>query len=224
MSETHELLKSQKNDVFEFIKRAGLEPANFSWTDIHIRGKGKIFPRLNYLDGNYYFVFGLRDEGHFCLFSPAAEQTLQGVVTGSWAYQMNYFNMWLNYLEREIKAPDLWAEMGKYKTSVSLALPEQLLNEPISASEAEEIAEKMGILADMIEKQFQLTAEQDKFVRNKLNYLAEAAKRQRSSDWIYTSIGVFISIATALTLSPERGKELWLLFKSILGGFIHLIG
>jgi hypothetical protein len=131
---------------------------------------------------------------------------------------------WLGYLKREIEAPDLWAEMGKYKTSVSLALPAQLLNEPISASEAEEIAEKIEILAEKIEQQFQLTSEQDKFVRNRLNYLAEAAKRQRSSDWVHTSIGVFVTIAMSLALAPERAKELWLLFKVILGGFIHLIG
>lgn len=220
----HKLLKSQKNDVFRTLQAAGLEPANFSWIDkSKVPNTGRAVPKLEYLDGGYYFQFDMLHGDHSCTFSPGIEKIIYRERTVNWQNQMSCVADWIHCLKRETEAPDLWQEMEKYKTSMSLALPEQLLNEPISTSEANEIANKVHLLADKIEELFQLTAEQNRFVRNKLNYLADTAKRQRSVDWVHTSIGVFITIAMALSLPPDRAKELWQLIESVLGGFIHLI-
>jgi len=156
---------------------------------------------LNYLDGKYYFR---SSEGIF-EFSPGEESIVQ-LAMGS---VENYVHLWSIYLRREIEAPNLWAEMEKYRISVSLALPEQVLNEPIPTHEAEEIANKMQALADKIDEQFELNTDQSQFVHSKLNYLAEAAKRQRSMDLVYTSIGFFGTIAMGLALTPDKTRELW---------------
>jgi len=37
MTEGYELLKSQKNDVFQILQEVSLEPANFSWTETGIK-------------------------------------------------------------------------------------------------------------------------------------------------------------------------------------------
>ena len=230
MAEDHKLLKTQKNQVLSIIYKAGLEAANFSWTTQQIPDtsapppyKNIQVPRLNYLDGEHYFRF----EKYSCTFSPGAKKTVQheaGATSESFGGQLYYVGKWARCLKREIEAPDLWKEMGKYGATVSLALPEQILNEPIPAYEAEQIADKLQQLAGKMEQQFELNDEQNKFVRNKLNYLTEAAKRQRSMDWVHTSIGVFVTIAMAIALVPDKVKEFWQLVQSLFGEFIHLIG
>jgi len=226
------LLKTQKNEIFTLIQDYDLEPANSIWNNATIkvsspnqglvRGRYRV-PRLIYKNSDFYFQFELYPGGHKCLFSPGRDKPFNSEIHGSWVHLTNCIKEWLHNLKREIEAIDLWAEMEKYKTSVSLTLPEQVLNEPISVYEAERIADKLQELADKIEELFQLTKEQSQFVRSKLTYLSEVAKRQRSIDWVHTSIGVFATIAMGLALAPDQAKKLWELMKSIVG-FIHLIG
>lgn len=227
MAEEYKLLKTNKNYFFEILKKTGLEPANFSWTNQQVPDtsvpppyKNIIVPKLEYLDGEYYFQF----EKYSCTFSPGQTKAVEHINLERSDEQLFYVRQWAGYLKRQIEAPDLWAEMEKYKVAFSLALPEQLLNEPIPTYEAEKISEQLSSLADKIEELFALTNKQNQFVHNKLNYLAEAAKRQRSVDWVHTSIGVFVTIAMGLALVPDQAKELWELMRSLMSGFIHLIG
>lgn len=230
------LLKSQKNEVLKIIQKSGLEPANFLWVigkyivpsdDILTRGlidNEYEVPKLIYKYSQFHFQFEMLNGRHHCTFSPGREKPFEIQSPGSWLYLTNHIEEWLHYLKREIEAPDLWAEMEKYRISVSLALPEQVRNEPIPAYEAEEIANKLQELADKIDEQFDLDTEQNQFVRSKLDYLANAAKRQPSMDWVHTSIGVYVTIAMSLTLAPDKAGELWQLMKSLVGPFLHLIG
>ncbi len=228
MPEEHKLLRTHKNRVLKILQKRGLEPANFSWKQRQIPDtrfpppyKAIIVPRLEYIGGEYYFQF----EPYSCTFSPGQRQIVQHksdvraddqavILVEQWAY----------FLSREITAPDLWAEMEKYKTSISLTPAEQIVNEPIPANEVEKISEQLSSLADKIEEGFELTNEQNQFVRSKLNYLAEAAKRQRSMDWAHNLIGVSVTIMMGLALAPDEAKEIWELIRSFMGGFIHLIG
>lgn len=233
MSEQYTLLKTQKNEVFLMLEATDLEPADFSWTSVESKLHSKLLvPRLNYRDTRFYFQFDLGgkrgssfgdEEKHYCEFSPGNSVPIVHHFPGSWIGQMGRVVQWLGNLKKQIEAPDFWAEMEKYKVSFSLVLSEPILNEPIPAGEAEKIIEKLSLLADKIEEQFELTNEQNQFVRGKLKYLADAVKRQKSVDFVYNVIGVSVTIAIGLTLAPERAKELWELMKSLMSGFIHLI-
>jgi len=229
------LLPSQKNEILKIIQEQGLEYANFSWgigeyttssEDMLTTGLVDVVhkvPKLIYEDSQFYFQFELLEGQHHCTFSPGREKLFEQKFPRAWQHQKNSVREWTINLKREIEAPDLWAEMEKYKVAFSLTLPEQLLNEPIPTYEAEKISKKLNLLADKIEEQFELTNEQNQFVRSKLNYLADATKRQRSVDWAHTLIGVSLTIAVGLSLAPDKAKELWELMRS-LGEFIHLIG
>lgn len=218
MAEDQTLLKTQKNRVFKNLQAEGLEPANFSW--VKVKSRYFTVSKLNYLDGKYYFLF----TPDLIEFSPGEKSTVQNTEITYLDYGIQLVKTWSMYLKREIEAPDLWAEMEKYRISVSLVLPEQVRNESIPAYEAEEIASKLHALAGKIDELFELGTEQSQFVHSKLNYLAEAAKRQLSLDWVHTSIGVCITIAMSLAMPPDKTKELWQLMKSLIGPFLHLIG
>jgi len=228
MLEEHELLKTQKNQVLKILQEGGLQPSNFSWHKLETLDKSNIplceeyiiVPRLEYLNGEYYFEF----QETVCEFSPGKNRKVQNENSPSWTDQALIVHRWVEYLKREIKAPDLWAEIEKYRPTLALVPAEQIVNEPIPAYEVEEISEKLSALADKIEEQFKLNEDHNRFVRSKLDYLADAAKRQRRRDWEFMFIGVFIAIAFELALEPEKAQQFWQLVKSIVGEFIHLIG
>jgi len=221
MEKKYTLLRSQKNRVFKILREEGLEPADFKWTECQLGGSIDV-SRLDYRDGVYYFQFTWYELNSWCLASPGRYRALEYEHPNDWEEQETCFRNWARHLKREFEAPDIWAQMEKYKVAFSATLPEKLLNEPISAYEAEGINERVSILADKMEEQFGLPPEQIEFVRSKLGYLAEAAKRQRSADWVYTSLGVAVAIAMGLDMAQNRAEALWKLMESELGEFIHL--
>lgn len=228
MERHYQLLKTQKNEIFKILQEVGLEPANFKWTHIDLMpSDDRVVLRLNYLDGKYYFQFMMNKDSNYhycCEVSPADEKAVGYKKSLNWYEQKTNVRRWAKYLKREIEAPDLWAEIEKYRATLPLVTGEQLVNEPIPAYETEEIYDRMQLLADKIEEEFKLNEEQSQFVRSKLNYLADAAKRQPRRDWEFMFIGVFINIAFYLVLEPVKVQQFWQFVKSIVGPFIHLIG
>lgn len=227
MTKEHKLLKTQKNYVFKVLQKIGLEPANFSWkhqptpdTSTPPPYKDILIPKLEYLDGEYYYEFG----PYHYKFSPGQSESVEYKEVRSLDEQLFYVTQWAQNIKRQIEAPDLWAEIEKYRATLPLVTGEQLVNEPIPAYEAEEISSKLQLLADKIEEQFKLNEEQNQFVRSKLDYLADAAKRQPRRDWENIFIAVVINIAFQLALEPTKAQQLWQIVKSIVGEFIHFIG
>lgn len=231
MARDYKLLNTQKNEVFQILQEENLECVNFSWDVNYIQESRGIedneISRLDYLEGEYYFEFACYDkegERGYCEFSPGEKLRIQMEEAFSWQQQKNLVKLWAINLKKEISAPDLWAEIEKYRATLQPVSNEQLVNEPIPAYEVEEISSKLRLLADKIEKQFKLNEEQNQFVRSKLDYLADAAKRQPRRDWENIFIAVVINIAFQLALEPTKAQQLWQLVKSIIGGFIHFIG
>lgn len=221
MAKKYTLLRSQKNRVFQILREEGLEPAEFKWIECELGGT-LVVCRLNYRDGAYYYQFSWYELNSWCVVSPGRYRAIEYEHPTDWQEQETCFRNWARQLRREAEAPDLWGEMEKYKVVFSAVLPERLVNEPVPACEAEEISERMSLLADKIEQQLKLRSKESEFVHRKLGYLAEAAKRQRSADWAYASLGVFVAIATGLAMSRRRAKTLSELVQSELKGFIHL--
>jgi len=231
MPESLLLLKTQKNEVFDILLNESLEPADFTWS----QERGELLPnllvsRLNYRSGHFYFKFDFALSSHgrnfvyYCIFTPGGKTILHKDYPDDWTQQKEHIRSWAKRLKQEIEAPDLWQEIEKYRPTFSLVPPSKLLNEPIPAYEAEDIGESLRGLAGKIESQFKLSSEQTEFVRSKLNYLADAAKRQGRLDWVHTCIGVLITVAMGLALAPEEAGRLWQLVRNLLGKFIHLIG
>ena len=92
------LLTTQKNEVFKILQKAGLEPANFSWTTQQVQDIR--VPRLNYLDGKYYFQFGEMNQG---IYSPGTERIVQEVSVHLWAELTKWVKDWASSLKVDIK-------------------------------------------------------------------------------------------------------------------------
>jgi hypothetical protein len=214
------LLRSQKKKAFETLRAAGLEPSDFMWSRVQV--DGMTVSRLSYRQGDYYFQFSSYEMGSRCTACPGLYQLVEHEYPKSWAEQEDHFRNWTQHLRREIECRDPWNELAKYRISFSRAGGEDGPNETISGVDAQAIAQQLSALADAIDAEYTLTAEQSTFVRERLAYLAEAAMREKSRDWAYSALGVCATLALALTLDEEQAPRLWHMIKERVGTFVRL--
>jgi len=217
------LLRSQKKEVYEILLDSGLEPGEFSWSKEEI-AEALIVSRLNHREGQFYFQFSSYELNAWCVMCPGVFRSMDTGYPKNWNEQLIIFRSWAQSLRRELETSDPWEEMAKYKLAVDGQLPDGVVNEPISAVEADGIGQALVRLADEIIREFSLSGGRAATVRGKLGYLAEAAERQRSRDWLYSVLGVCTTIAAILSLSERDAKKLWRLFEGELRQFIQLVG
>jgi len=222
MLRRYTLLRSQANRVYELLRQGGLEPAEFSWGKEEIGGN-LVVSRLNYRDGTYYFQFSSHEVNAWCTACPGQFRSLDYEYPKSWEEQEGVFNKWVQHLKREIAASDPWGELAKYKVVFGPELDGETVNESISACEAEQIIQGLARLANEIERQLMLSEDKMAMVCAKFNYLADAARWQKSRDWLYTAIGLFVTVAVTLHLPETTAAALWQLFQNELSQFIHVV-
>jgi hypothetical protein len=219
------LLTSQKNDIFKCIQDAGLNPLSFEWSETKTNFSLAEFTVsiLKHAGSDFYFKFDRTEDGHFyCRFSPAYDRSFEiSKVKAKWNDILDDFRRWLSCLKREF-VPDVWEQLKDYTPQETFIGTAEISNVPFSSSEAENIIGWLDKLQAQIEKNFNLQGEQLAFVKRQVDYLKEGAKRQGRKDWIHTSIGVIVTIATGLALSPEKAKLLWNLVKSCLAVVLPL--
>ncbi len=215
------LLQSQRSRVFELLQEAQLEPAEFSWAKEEIAGS-ILVSRLNYREGTYYFQFSSHELNAWCIACPGRYRSIDYEYPKDWQEQEGVFRNWMRFLRREVEFPDYWGEMAKYQAALRVELSDSVVNEPIAACEADRIERALTRLGEQIGQELRLDGQAVSLVRGKFAYLAEAARRQRSRDWVYTALGVCATTAMALPLSPEGAAVLWGLIRAEIGRVVRL--
>jgi hypothetical protein len=215
------LLRSQRSRVFELLQEAGLEPGEFSWAKEEIAGN-ILVSRLNHREGMYYFQFSSHELNAWSVVCPGRYRSMDYEYPKNWDEQEGVFRNWLRFLKREMKFPDYWGEMARYRLVLGAEPAEDLANEPICAYEADRLGQALTRLAERIVQELKLDPQAVALVRGKFAYLAEAARRQRSRDWVYTALGVCTTTAMSLSLSQEEAATLWGLIQNEVGRVVHL--
>ena len=222
MARKYTLLRSQRRQVFEILREVGLEPADFSWSEREEVGGNIVVSRLNYRDGTYSFQFSWYELSSWCVLCPGRYRSMEYEHPMNWKEQETSFRTWAQCLKRELESTDPWAEMAKYKIALGGEPSEAMLNEPIAAYEADYIGQRLLQLAEQIERDLRLGEKQATLVRGKLGYLAEAARRQKSRDWLYTALGVCITMAMGLGLDNDAMRILWQQIGRQLGSVVRV--
>ncbi len=222
MSRNQTLLRSQRNEVFRTLRAEGLEPGEFYWAKETIADT-LLVSRLNYRDGAFYFQFSSHEVNAWCIACPGRFRQSEYEYPKTWDDQIAALRAWIGNLKGEIGSPDAWVELAKYRLALGMEMPGDAVNEPIAAAESEEIAAALARLADRIVKEYPAEEAQAATIRGRLDYLAEAARRQRSRDWMYALLGVCTTTASTLALRHEEAGRLWTLFGEELGAFARLL-
>jgi hypothetical protein len=222
MSSSDLLLRSQKNLIFELVKKSGLDPFNFEWgTDPNIDVDDPELPmeRLSYKGTNYFFRF-YEDSVDF---SPGPEKPFLSFRTPKWNTKIQLFERWLECLLREIEQPDMWAELSKYQIPPGEQISIDIENTPFTYPEVVRIADGINQVRNYLEAQFKANENERRLINEKLDYLLEAAKRQGRKDWMHTCIGALVGLTIQLALSPEQTKTIWKIIKATVSGVIKFL-
>ena len=219
------LLKSQRNEVYEMIAAHDLDPANFYWGETESTYQHMtLVSYIAYKNTDFYFKFDYSEENlHFCVYSPGIEKQIDSEYPGSWECEKGDFSAWLQNIYREINQPDLWSELSKYQLATDTLTTSELGNDPFTAYQADQISESLNQIRAYLHEHQLVSDEHIEFVKQKLTYLEEAARRQGRMDWLHTAIGVIMTIAVALSLDPDRANDIWNIIKTTISGFVKLL-
>ncbi len=124
--------------------------------------------------------------GRFDVFSPGQQLITEQNASGNWEGTKETFLKWLDYLEREIGEPDLWAE----RIAETEMFADKVKNDNFSKDELRELRMLLNKLQADINETSRLVPEQIKNINNKVDYLIESSQRIGRKDWII----LFISI------------------------------
>ena len=112
------LLTIRRNQVFETLQAAELDPALFHWEEVHSHGAHgpTAVSRLVLTDHpDFFYQFDYnKDGGEWGRYSPGGSKRLENANLGSWKLQVNYLFDWAERLREELHARDLWAELAVY--------------------------------------------------------------------------------------------------------------
>jgi hypothetical protein len=88
--------------VLDILKRQGIDPSNFSWSETRSDlDPDKIISRLLCIHTDYFFSFEMKDDAHFAIFSPATHSYIGTEYPGTWENQRQCFLNWLQNLLKE---------------------------------------------------------------------------------------------------------------------------
>lgn len=201
------LLPSQKDEIFRLILEHEFEPSDFAWDECDGRYSKAIVSRITHKPTNYYFTFDVsKGRNRVSEFSPGEETHVEIEDAPSWAVQADLFTHWLDYLKREIEAPDYWSSISQEARVLEAATSTDTVNTPFTAQE------KVYIISGLSEiRQFLLSSHKldPELIEARLNYLVEASERVGRKDWINLLISVLVGIVVSAALPPETTRELF---------------
>lgn len=124
----------------------------------------------------------------------------------------NFFQKWLENLDREIKAPNKWDRLLKEIESFSVPNNSSYNADKFSYQEYKEITNNVLQLKEGI-KEIGLTLEQYNIINEKLDFLIDQSKNLKKFDWRSLFIGTIINIASNIIINPTSIQAFYELVK-----------
>lgn len=218
------VLRSQANEVLELIQSVGLEPSSFAWgIRSSVETPGLEVSSLTHSGTGHYFIFDFCDGEHYAVHSPGRDSMRETRHTEFWSSQVGSVENWLQYLKREVQAPDLWSailEDSQLATAAASSDDEQ----PFTVEEQRKVSSQLAEIKRYVIATHDLCEEDSRFVTKRLDYLADAAKRQARRDWLHLALGVLLTIGFKIGLGSEGLRELFSMVgaavQDVVGGLL----
>lgn len=208
------LLKSQKNDVYRAIQRAGLDPSDFNWngTDDTITYGPKKW---------YYCQFG----SNYVHIAPGPNLPQETVRPGlmTWENRLLVVGWWISSLKSELETEDLWASLPTADAVALAAASEGADNRVLTREEQRRVAESLRELLPLA-KELQLLPAQLARLEERVGYLIENSGRFGKRDFLNLVSGTLVNFFLAAAVPPEAARALFgAALKSLDWLFGHLI-
>lgn len=196
-SERRPLLRVQENQIYEVIRKIGLEPHNFDWTEELIYHDYYLCPRITYRpDNRFSFLFGFAADGRWAKWLPPLDDIGTSERARSWKEMFRYFVLWLQALKRDVDAPDLWRALRAEQAITNAAQP-QHDNRPFDERELRQLDAALAELRTYLETRHVQGGPERAQLTNRFQYLGEAARRGLGRiDWL----NIFVAQMVAMVM------------------------
>ena len=185
------LTQTQKNAVFTLLEARGVQLQDFRFvsepddddpsTDQYVVSVLKHFPT------DHYLKFG-RTHNTFTPGEMMRSQTIQHYE--QWKSHERIVKNWLDYLEAELAAPDLWRDFeingdlrGRFGESPSD-------NTPFDEAMKSSLIEKLAALEEQLASHIADAETDRQYVRAEFQYLRDALDRLGKKDWKSATTGI----------------------------------
>jgi hypothetical protein len=209
-----QLKKWQRNLIVEAIQTVGLDPRQFDLEDDNsqVRIKHKWSPSC----------FTIRPEGMGYDVSYVVGDGIDWPVSAySWQTIPTRIRSWLEDVKRDLETPDLWAALQRETQLLGVISGDITENTPFTPDEQSEIAARLQALAEHARRTYSLSAAQMRTLDEKLDYLADAARRLGRKDWLNVCAGAILGYVLTASLPPESARDMLLGLARAIG---HLWG
>jgi hypothetical protein len=205
-SPTSLLQKWMRNDIFQAIQAAGLDPKEFELEDDGSEA------RIKHKWSASCFIIA-RKSGYYSSRYVVVDGPEWPADTYSWQASAARVSAWLAEVKRDLETPDLWAELQRES---------QLLGANADdVAEQKEIVARLQALAEHVRRTYRLSASQMRALDAKLDYLADAARRLGRKDWLNVCAGAILGYILTAMLPPEAARDMFLRLLQAVG---HLYG
>lgn len=208
------LLPSQKDEIFDIIESVQLSPNQFEISEQKSLTRfNTIATKLKFNNSNYFFSFeteGYSISTHYAIFCPGFSSFREEHPSKYWNIQLNYVKTWLNYLIREVNAPNKWERLNKEISGIGIKY--DLDERKFTAYEFEEMKQRISILQGQISS-LELPEDLIQTINRKLDDVLEFAKNANKFDWRSYFIGTITSIIIQLSLTQENAQAIWSFLK-----------
>jgi hypothetical protein len=242
------MLQQHRNAFMEAIRKAGLEPTLFSASTTEVGSvESKVaaaYRSLIRTEETKVFVIQVKNsplkfavecsQDDFYKFrckSTKLEPNFSlGWWSGVWPFEqvMVEFAKWLNgvakkYIEDNC-LPDYWDQIGLYEPFVNNVAPSTGARGKFTEEEKQRARRSMKRFHALIGQNFEVTADQETFIDERLDYLSNALDRLNRFDWNGLAMSVVAGIAINLAVDTERGRLLFKLFQQAFESTFRLLG
>ena len=213
------ILRTQANEILENIRKRGLDPSEFQWKEVKSRATPNLLVSgLFHGPTGHYFIFDFfRSVEYYTVRSPGPGSGFDLGYPKTWGEQYANVLEWLDWLKREVEAPDLWAAISQERKLAEVASASAASNTPFTVDEQRQVSGRLDEIAQYLIKTQTLSEQHTDFVKKRLDYLKEATKRLGRLDWLHTAIAVFVTIVMETGIGSNAARELFRFAGQILG-------
>jgi hypothetical protein len=219
------LLRSQRNQIFDWIIDAGLSPSQLKLSENDSISTVK----LSLKDSNFYFQFTLHKHAENLYinrvrYSPAKNTDLYStgqLLMAQFQDLKKFIVDWASYLSRELDQPDKWQQFVESSKQISIKTDEKD-NQQFTIEEFRQIeiaVEQVRIRSNQIG----LAEDQLKLLHEKLDYISEKAKTLGKLDWKNLFVGSMVGVVIQMAIPPDTTQLLWKIIGEAFNQFFLLL-
>jgi len=180
------LSRTQQNDVYQIVRRAGLDPVEFEQRNSNEGSLRRFVESLIHPPTQSWITFSAWRDGQFWIkWWPLFGSGDDEAYVKPWNNSFEIIQGWAHAVRSNHEAPELWAEARKARKIIDAAGDVEADNTPFNLAEIELMKPTLAEIEAYIESKQPLNDAQRRQLHGRFKYLLGAAKRGIGRiDWL----------------------------------------